>query len=171
MRSIYPSPLPHDALLSRYSRDGYTDCYTTDIALPVSHAQFVEAFYTSAVFGVERLLLKLVSKPSTPAQARQLALGTIGSFAAWTVEDRSANQLLLADFTGRTRSWLMVAPSIVNNGARTRLYFGSAVVPTTRKNSARTGLGFSFRSLLGFHRMYSRVLLHAAKSRLESKAD
>jgi hypothetical protein len=42
--------------------------------------------------------------------------------------------------------------------ARTRLYFGSAVV----------SLSFGFRALLGLHKVYSRVLLHAAKSRLET---
>ncbi len=130
MRSIEPSPLPDEALLHKYSPDGaYADCYATDIARPVSHAQFVEAFYTTAVFGVERFLLKLVSKPSTPAQARELASGASESFAAWTVEGRTANQLLLADFTGRTRSWLMAVPSTQSNAPGTRLYFGSAVIP------------------------------------------
>ena len=56
----------------------YTDCYTADISGPVSHAQYVTAFYTTAVFKLERLILKwAVSRPSTDAQAEQMAAGAI----------------------------------------------------------------------------------------------
>lgn len=146
----------------------YADCYVTEVAQPVSHAEYVEAFYTTAVFKVERLLLKwLVSRPSTDLEARQLASGSRGSFAAWKVEGRGPDQLLLSDFTGRTRSWLMIAP-VENSGAPpgTRLYFGSAVVPVASARSGKATLGFTFRSLLGFHKLYSLVLLLAARSRL-----
>jgi len=110
--SIAKCPLPPDALLRAYVRDGaYTDCYVTDIPRRVSHAHYVEAFYTTAVFRLERLLLAwFVAKPSTDAQARQLADGAIDAFAAWQVEGRSTNQLLLCDYAGSTRSWLMTAP-------------------------------------------------------------
>jgi hypothetical protein len=159
---LVSSPLPPGALLAKYVREGaYTDCYVTDIAGAVSHAQYVEAFYTTAVFKLERLILKwAVSKPSTDGEARQLAAGTRDAFAAWRVEGRAGNQLLLCDLSDRTRSWLMVVPE----GGRTQLYFGSAVVPGRRRKS----LGFGFRALLGFHKLYSAVLLYAAKSRLES---
>jgi hypothetical protein len=146
----------------------YADCYVTEVARPVSHAEFVEAFYTTAVFKLERFLLRwLARKPSTDADARQLASGSLGAFAAWNVEARGTDQVLLSDFTGRTRSWLMIAS--VNNGAAaagTRLYFGSAVVPVVSDRSGRSGLGFTFRALLGFHKLYSRVLLRAARRRL-----
>ena len=40
--------LPAEALLARYAgAGGYADCYTAQIARPVSHAEFVEAFYTA----------------------------------------------------------------------------------------------------------------------------
>jgi len=145
--------LPSGALLRRYrvSR-AYADCYVAEVAHPVSHAEFVEAFYTTAVFRLERLILRLlVSRPSTDAEARELARGERSSFAAWTVEGRTENQLLLRDLTGRTRSWLMVSG--------TRLYFGSAI----------TSLGPMFRALLGFHKLYSRVLLWAAALRLSRR--
>ena len=168
MLQIQPFALPQHALLGKYAHDGaYTDCYTTEIPACVSHAEYVEAFYTTAVFKLERLLLAwFVSKPSSDAQAKQLAVGELDSFAAWGVEERSVNQLLMRDFKGRTRSWLMVAPVQSSGAATTRLYFGSAVVPMVDKASGQAQLGFAFSALLGFHKLYSRVLLRAACSRL-----
>ena len=164
MRSINRCELPQGALLGRYQRDGaYADCYVAEVARRVSHAEYVEVFYTTTLFKVERLLLSwLVSKPSTDVQASQLAAGTLDTFAAWSVEARSENQLLMSDFQGRTRSWLMVSFSSVE---QTRLYFGSAVVPIMSKSGTRT-LGPGFRALLGFHKLYSQALLFAAESRL-----
>jgi hypothetical protein len=167
--SIRACALPESALLRKYLHGGaYADCYVTEVAQSVSQSEYVEAFYTTVVFKAERLLLKwLVSRPSTDRQARQLAAGSLGSFAAWRVEDRGPEQLLLADFTGRTRSWLMIAPADTGGaGPRTRLYFGSAVVPAVSARTGKATLGFPFRSLLGFHKLYSRVLLLAARSRL-----
>ena len=168
MPSIHRCDVPQGALLGKYQYEGaYADCYVTAIPRRVSHAEFVEAFYTTALFKVERLLLSwLVAKPSTDAQANQLAAGTRDSFAAWSVEARSPNQLLMRDFQGRTRSWLMVAPSERSPLEDTRLYFGSAVVPVARGKSGAGTLGLGFRMLLGFHKLYSRALLSAAQSRL-----
>ncbi len=165
---IQPHALPEHALLARYAHGGgYTDCYITEVPASVSHAEYVEAFYTTAVFKLERLLLAwFVSKPSSDAQARQLAAGELDSFSAWGVEARSVDQLLMSDFRGRTRSWLMVAPGKGGGAATTRLYFGSAVVPVVDKATGRAALGFTFSALLGFHKLYSRVLLRAACSRL-----
>jgi hypothetical protein len=89
-------PLRSHALLTKYANSGaYTDCFTTEIARTVSHAEFVEAFYTGGLFKVERFLLRvLISKPSTDLQARQLAAGELNEFAAWRVEARAVNQLL-----------------------------------------------------------------------------
>lgn len=170
MPSIHRSEFPPDALLKKYQGGGvYADCYVTQTARHVSHAEYVEAFYTTPLFKLERLLLAwLVSKPSTDAQASQLASGTLDSFAAWSVEERREDQLLMCDFQGRTRSWLMVAPAEGESAESTRLYFGSAVVPA-RTPSAGTetpDLGWTFRLLLGFHKLYSRALLFSAKSRL-----
>lgn len=148
----------------------YTDCYVTEIAGSVSHEQFVAAFYTTVVFKLERVILKwAVSKPSTDIQAGQLASGVTDTFAAWQVEKRCENQLLMSDFQGRTRSWLMVAPLKTESGPGTRLYFGSAVVPVGNTMTGRPRLGRGFRALLGFHRTYSKVLLYAARSRLNQQ--
>ena len=167
--SIRSCTLPENALLRKYLHGGaYADCYVTEVAKRVSHAEYVEAFYTTAVFKVERLLLKwLVSRPSTDREARQLADGSLGSFAAWKVEGRDLDQLLLCDFTGRTRSWLMIVAGDSGGASPgTRLYFGSAVVPFVNARTGKAALGFTFRSLLGFHKLYSRVLLLAARIRL-----
>jgi hypothetical protein len=166
MASIEVCDLPHDALLRRYlDRGAYADCYVTKLARPVQQAEYVEAFYTTAVFKLERALLSwLIARPSTDAQARELACGRLTSFAAWNVEARETNQMLLSDFQGRTCSWLM---STRTSGSRsTTLYFGSAVVPIVDRRSGRRRMGFAFLALLGFHKLYSRVLLRAAVSRL-----
>lgn len=170
MFTIESCDIPCNALLGKYLKDGtYTDCYVTDIASTTTHVQYVIAFYTTLIFKLERLILKLaVSRPSTDAQAGQLATGSLDEFAAWHVEDRCENQLLLCDFKGRTRSWLMVVPIIEGSHVHTRLYFGSAVVPVVNPKTGKSSLGFVYRALLGFHKLYSVVLLYAAKSRLES---
>jgi hypothetical protein len=115
------------------------------------------------------LLAWLVAKPSTDTQAAQLAAGTRSSFAAWNVEARSTDQLLMSDFKNRTRSWLMAGSAPGGAIAGTRLYFGSAVVPARSAQSGRQSFGAGFRLLLGFHKLYSRALLFAARSRLANK--
>lgn len=149
------SELPDHALLQRYRSQGdYTDCFAIDVPRQVSHAAFVEAFYTTAVFKLERALLSLLaSRPSRDAEARELAAGRREQFAVWSVEARAPGQLLMCDIAGSTRSWLMA----VEAGQGTRLYFGSAVV--------RKRQGGAFRALLGFHKLYSRILLRAAATR------
>lgn len=169
MFSIKRIPLPDDALLARYLRDGgYADCYATEIARPVSHAQFVRAFYTTWLFKLERWLLSwAVARPSTDAEAARLAAGETETFAAWSVEARAPDQLLMCDFQGRTRSWLMVLATA--DGTRTCLLFGSAVVPSGAATGGRRAAGnWVFRLLLGFHKLYSIALLRAARVRLAS---
>lgn len=162
-RSIVPCQLPASALLSRYLRPGaYADCYMTRLPLPIALPEYVEGFYTTAVFKLERRLLQwLAARPSSDLEVRRLARGESDAFAAWNVEARMPDQLLLCDFQRRTRSWLMVAPA----GSGTFLYFGSAVTPA-RARSGEQSLGFAFHALLVFHKLYSRVLLASACSRL-----
>jgi hypothetical protein len=165
MSAIQSCELPPDAFLRRYVTSGaFADCYVTEVAGSASQAEFVEAFYTTPLFKLERFVLSTaVSRPSTDAQARQLARGESSTFAAWAVEDRAADQLLLSDLTGRTRSWLKIAAT---SDTRTRLYFGSAVIPVTDRATGRPSLGPTFSALLGFHKAYSRALLYSARLRL-----
>lgn len=162
MSAIARCPLPENALLNFYAADRgcYTDCYATDIAGSIELADYVVAFYTSALFKLERLILRIaISKPSTDAEARLLACGDIDHFAAWTVERRTPDQLLMCDLAGRTRSWFMV----VGGAETSRLYFGSAVVPAADGGSRSGPSDFMFKVLLGFHKLYSRALLWSAK--------
>ncbi|MEZ5956790.1 MAG: hypothetical protein R3C27_06230 [Hyphomonadaceae bacterium] len=162
MGSITPCELPAGALLGEYAaRGAYIDCFATEIAANAPFASYVEAFYTSAAFRPERWVLALIGKASNDADVRRLAYEAAPTFAAWSVEARVPDQLLLCDFLSRTRSWLMVAP--IEGGVR--LYFGSAVVPVGVGAGAGR-LGFPFDAMVPFHRLYSRVLLSGARSRL-----
>lgn len=155
--TVRACPLPADALLRAYARDGgYTDCYCADVPGAVTHEQYVAAFYRTPLFKLERLILRwAIARPSSDDEARELAAARRDAFAAWTVEKRAPNQLLLADLHGSTRSWLMTEP--IAGG--TRVYFGSAVVPRAMRRPL-------FKGALGFHRLYSRALLWSARRQL-----
>lgn len=173
MNAIKPSELPQEALLGRYKQEGaYTDCYSVELPHVISHAEYVAAFYTTALFKTERLILRLlVSKPSTDLQAMQLAGGEATAFSAWNVEGRATNQILLCDFLGHTRSWLMTTAIDGGNLTGTRLYFGSAVIPKINPVSGQATFGVAFHALQRFHNAYSKALLRSAASRLlRSKA-
>jgi hypothetical protein len=174
MTGIRPCDIPAAALLRAYrENDGFADCYCTDVDGAVTHAQFVEAFYTTWLFKIERFILRwLVKQPSGDDDARRLARGDTETFAAWRVEARTTDQVLLADFTGRTRSWLMIESLPLRDKPGTRLYFGSAVVPKPDAKGGRR-LGFAFTALLGIHRLYSHLLLSAARSKVlvQSRSD
>lgn len=167
--SIRQSELPDDALLTEYARgNNYTDCFVTEIASTVSQAEYVTAFYTTFLFKIERLILRwLVRKPSSDSEARQLADGELETFAAWYVEQRREDQLLMCDFRDKTRSWLMVSRSPGQAGSR--LYFGSAVVPVYNAKTGASSQGLVFKLLAGFHKVYSVALLYSARSRLEAQ--
>jgi len=158
--------LPPGALLQKYAQGGaFTDCYAIEVPGTVSQARFVEAFYCGRLFRLERLLIRLfLSRASTDAQVRELAAGQASDFAAWRVEERRPDQLLMCDIVGRTRSWLMTVP----DDAKTRLYFGSAVVPVRDPKTGQAHMGRLFDALHGFHRLYSRLLLAGARSRLQA---
>jgi hypothetical protein len=158
--------LPPGALLSRYEADGgYADCLVATIPGRVTQAAYVEAFYTTALFKLERLALAaLLARPSTDLEARRLATGEAARFAAWTVEAREADQLLLCDFLGSSRSWLMSVADTAGAARATTLYFGTALVP----RRGGSGLGVGFRAMVPFHRLYARALLRSAVRRLQS---
>jgi hypothetical protein len=125
----------------------------------------VTAFYTTGLFRLERWILRLlVARPSTDEEACQLAGGEGDGFAAWSVEARAPDQLLMRDFTGRTRSWFMV--STIEGSPGARLYFGSVVVPLRDPKTNGRSLGPVHGPLIGFHKLYSRMLLAAAARRL-----
>jgi hypothetical protein len=164
-----PCEVPRNSQLRTYKDGaGFADCYVAEVQGAVTQTAFIEAFYTTPLFKIERTLLRyLASRPATDADAKHLAAGKATKFSAWQVEKQSSSELLLADFTGRTRSWLMAAPVAgPDQPQRTRLYFGSAVVPRSGKAGQEPRMGWMFHALLGFHRLYSRLLLAAACRRI-----
>ncbi len=162
--NISASELPSGAFLAEYSKTGaYTDCYSVEVSQHVDLPEYVEAFYTTPIFKIERFILaRLAGMPSIDRDAHDLAHGQVSRFAAWEVESRASDQVILA--AGRTRSWLMVDSIESGDSPSCRLYFGSAVVP------AGSGkLGWHFKALLGFHKLYSRILLGSAVRRLNRR--
>ena len=168
VNSVQLGELPNGALLEKYRLGGaYTDCYFVDLPKLVSHTDYVEAFYTTAIFKVERQVLALLARqPSSDVDAKNLARGEASRFAAWSVEESAPNKLLLCDFMGRTRSWLMSASVEEGSQSATRLYFGSAYIPKRDRTSGRVSLGLAFHAFGGFHRAYSKGLLRAACKRI-----
>ena len=162
--AVAEAALPSGALLGRHvSATSYTDCFVVTVPGRISQAAYVEAFYTTALFKLERLALAvLLLRPSSDLEARRLATGEVSRFAAWTVEARESDQILLCDFLGASRSWLMSVEDSVSGV--TTLYFGTALVPRT----GRDRLGVGFRALIPFHRPYARALLRSAVCRLAS---
>lgn len=165
--------LPDTALLARYRPTAqnpafYVDCFETGVGYAVSLGDFVTAFYTTPLFRAERVILRFLAKrPSSDGDVEALAAGRARDFAAWSVEDRATDQLLMCDMRGRTRSWFMVR----SEGAeRTALYFGSAVVPRPHPSGTDPQTGVGLRMLLVFHKLYSRALLSAAARRLSRVA-
>lgn len=171
---IKDSAIPDIGLLAKYvdapypnGARAYTDCFETLLSDEFALQDFINAFYTTWLFKLERVVIRFMAgQPSTDDDAARLAAGSAQTFAVWTIEERTPTQLLLCDSHGRTRSWLMVEPMRGNGHAQTLLRFGSAVTPETDKKSGKTELSMGFRLLLPIHRVYSRLLLGASQSRL-----
>lgn len=166
VNSIETPPLPDIALLQKYANGvHYTDCFAKTVPMTVSFAEYVSAFYTTWLFKLERVILRWLARlPSSDEDVRELLASQRETFAAWTLEGRAGNQLLMCDVRERTRSWFMSEPGA--DGASTRLYFGSAVTAVEDKNADKPSLGPTYSALLGFHRLYSRALLAAAARKL-----
>ena len=160
---IVECPLPDGSLIAPFgvAEGHYADCFEVAVSSPVSLASFIHAFYTQPLFQAERVVLRLAAGArSSDAGARALADGAADKFAVWTVKDRRADEILLAEASGRTMSWLAVAPDA--------LRFGSVVVPV-RDRRGRLTLGPVFPSLLGAHKLYSRALLAGATRRVRAE--
>jgi hypothetical protein len=165
---IVQEAVPDDALLRTYRGgarpeywDHHGDCFSVTADRSVNLSDLVFAFYTSRIFRVERLILRLLAgAPSTDAEARAVAQGSGTSFAVWRVGQRTATQLLMCDRYEKTRSWFRV---VSLDGGRTLLQFGSAVAAKPDRRTGVVAMGGGFRLLMGFHVLYSRVLLNAAR--------
>ncbi len=152
--------VPEDALLHPYVGRGatYTDCFEVMSPGVVTLPDFIEAFYTTWLFKLERMVLTVALRRRIgDADAQALAQGA-DHFAAWTVEGREETQILLCDTSGHTRSYLAIS---AKDGGVTRLIFGSAVVAQAGKP-----LGRLTTLLIPLHRVYSKALLRLTERKL-----
>lgn len=159
---------PSDALTKRDRDKGaMTDCFYIDKPGNVSLEEYISAFYTTRLFKAERAILSIViRKPSTDKDAILLSQNKTDRFSAWTVEERTFNQILLRDFKGDTKSWLMVQPMTTKALPTTRLYFGTVVVPKKISKDGKASVSYIFHLFGGLHRIYSRALLKSAYNKL-----
>jgi hypothetical protein len=171
---VIQETLTNDALLKTWRGGkhpelwgGYGDCFTVPVDRSVSLAEFVGAFYTTPLFRIERVILRfLAASPSTDEEIQQLMAGARATFAAWELSARTETQLLMSDRYGKTRSWFRVVPQAAGG---TLLQFGSAVAAKPGAKG-KSGMSSGFHVLLGFHRLYSRLLLQSARKRLLGRA-
>jgi hypothetical protein len=169
--SVMREVVPEDSLLKTFRGSAkperwgtYADCFAVTVDREVDLNDFVIAFYTSPLFRIEGFILHtLIGVSSSVPEARAVAGGSSDKFSAWYVGQRTATQLLMCDRYERTRSWFCVAPAA---GGGTRLRFGSAVAAQRDKKTGIAALRGGTRWLLGFHILYSKLLLHAAKRNL-----
>jgi len=167
MFSIEKCTVIPNSLLASYAENGYADSYCTELPGHISMEDYVFSFYTTALFKLERFILTwTVLKPSNDLQAKELMDGKTDKFAAWTIEARKDNELLMCDMLKRTRSWFMVKHTNINDTPRTQLYFGTGIAPATRGTTVKTSIGLFFMLLLPFHKLYSVFLLLFAKRKL-----
>ena len=161
IRLARPCGVPRDGLLDTYVEHpgAYTDCFEVMHPLEADLEAFITAFYTTWLFRLERLVLTISLRHwLRDSEVRALAKGQKETFAVWRVEGRRAQEILLCERSGRTRSYLAVSPK---EGGVTRLVFGSAVVPDDGAE-----LSAWVRWLIPAHRLYSKLLLRAAEKRL-----
>lgn len=150
--------VPRDGLLQAYVARGYTDCFEVMSPLEIDLGAFIDAFYTTWLFRLERAVLSVaLRRRIRDADVAALAAGA-DTFAAWRVEGRADHQILLCDMAGHTRSYLAVSHK---QGGVTRLVFGSAVVAADSGQS-----GGMMKALLPLHRFYSKCLLRLAERKL-----
>lgn len=168
MFAITQGPIPDKALIETYARikGGHTDCYYVDVPRYVTLSEFIQTFFSSPVFRLERLLLNMSpTGRSTDQDIANLASGTGNTMAVWKVDAREENQLIMSAGNGPIRTWLKVDTDYPETG-KTRLFFGSALAPTRNKNGEQRKLSWVFKVSLGFHGFYSQLLLSLAARRL-----
>ncbi|MDP5253806.1 MULTISPECIES: hypothetical protein [unclassified Vibrio] len=160
-------PVPDASLLGKYKqRNAFTDCYSTVVTIPVTLPEFIDAFYTTWWFKLERWLLALFCRQSsTDKQVSQLARAQTSDMSVWRVESRTETEILLSAW--HTRSWLCVQSEQTSSHVviSTNLLFGSAVIPS-RSNGQ---FALLFHLLGGVHRWYAKCLLAAAAKQLRRK--
>ncbi|QZD91391.1 hypothetical protein K3162_07340 [Qipengyuania xiapuensis] len=168
MIQVTAPQLPPESLLARRrGPECYRDAFRASVTGEVSLGELITAFFSSRTFLTERMALHLIGRGAGHAEIAALAAGRTQRFAAWEVEAREEEELLMHDFLDKTCCWLAVSsrgedgaldgPLPVPETGRTYIWFGTAV---------REFEGPIVSRLRGAHRWYARHLLEAAARRL-----
>lgn len=168
MHKITAATIPDQSFMQTY-RDMpgcHSDAFKATVNFPVKIEDLVSAFFTSAAFLPERILIKLFTrKDASLEQATKLASGSSDKFALWRTEQRSETEILLAVGSGPIKSWFLIRPE---PGNQTTLFFGSAVLPQGTSKDGIPEVSFTIKTLEGFHNFYSRFLLKSALKKLNA---
>jgi hypothetical protein len=176
-RSVTKSSPPPDSLLTKRVKESTllveADCYSLEIDGKVSLEEFVEAFFTSQVFQVERMVLPVAS---TDEQARQFARGTTADFATWRAVGRTEGEFLTIWGDGSPETteipksgtqgatWFRVEPAGTADAPRTRISLGSSIVGTPNPLTS-----FVMGIATPLHGVYSQTLVQCAADNLQSR--
>lgn len=159
MRKVREVEVPQDSLLAHFGGPlDYRDAFCREVTGAVSLEQFIERFYCSMAFRPERVVLGLLGRGASDADARALARGEADGIAVWQVVERCETEVLLESPDTGTASWLAVEAVPTSSSAAvgkkstagTRLLFGSWV-------GSLNDSGWRF--MLHPHVLYSRMLL------------
>jgi hypothetical protein len=165
MVQVIATTLPKSACLNDYEHHAgvYTDCFQTELPKGGTLESYINAFFNTWLFRIERMILNTAAKkPASDEDIARLAQGTSNTMSAWQVERRDADQILLEVPQTPIRTWLMRS----GEGEKTQLYFGSAILPDAVDRNGNAKMPFLFHALLGFHKLYARALLFSAKRAL-----
>ncbi|MDB9708066.1 hypothetical protein OAA76_05785 [Planktotalea frisia] len=165
MVQVIATTLPKSACLNDYEHHAgvYTDCFQTELPKGGTLESYINAFFNTWLFRIERMILSTAAKkPVSDEDIARLAQGTSNTMSAWQVERRDADQILLEVPQTPIRTWLMRS----GEGEKTQLYFGSAILPDAVDRNGNAKMPFLFHALLGFHKLYARALLFSAKRAL-----
>ena len=147
MGKVRAIAVPEGSLLAGFGGpDDYRDAFCREVAGTVSLEQFIERFYCSMAFRPERLVLGLIGRGASNADASALARGEANGIAVWEVVERTDSEILLESKDTGTASWLAVEAGETG----TKLLFGSWVGSLND-----SGWRFMFHP----HQWYSRLLL------------
>lgn len=110
MVQVIATTLPKSACLNDYEHHAgvYTDCFQTELPKGGTLESYINAFFNTWLFRIERMILSTAAKkPVSDEDIARLAQGTSNTMSAWQVERRDADQILLEVPQPPIRTWLM----------------------------------------------------------------
>jgi hypothetical protein len=159
MPRVTACAVPEGSLLAEFGGpQDYRDCFAREVPGTVTLEAYIERFYCSMAFRPERLVLGLLGRGASNADAKALARGEADGIAVWKVVARRQREILLESKGTGTASWLAVeslgdassSSAAIGQTTTTRLRFGSWVGSLDQS---------AWRFMALPHVLYSRVLL------------